>query len=287
MRHAFRIAPLLLLAAASSALCQKLPFSVTVTGAGKPIILIPGLESSGSVWDGTVAHYKSKHQLHVLTLAGFAGEPAIPGLQLRDVRDGVIRYMRDNKLDHPAIVGHSLGGFLALWIASTAPDLPGRIVSVDGLPFLPALFDPSASANEGVGAAERMRKMYASLGPAQMEAMAKMALTQMIAEPKIVEVAAQWAANSDGAFVGQAVYDLMTIDLRPEVSGIRTPVLLIAAGKALGPKTRLAYEAQVANVARHQVEVAANALHFIMFDDPAFLFNSMDKFLAQGESDAQ
>jgi pimeloyl-ACP methyl ester carboxylesterase len=262
---------------------QNLPFSVSVHGAGKPMILIPGLESSGAVWDGTVAHYKTTHQLHVLTVAGFAGEPAIPGLKLCDVRDGVIRYIRENKLDHPVIVGHSLGGFVALWIAATAPELTGRIVSVDGVPFLPALFGESASEED----AARMQKMYASLSPQQMETMARMALTQMIAEPKNIEMAAGWAAKSDSAFVGQAVYDLMTTDLRPELEAIRAPVLLIGAGKALGAKAESAYEAQIANAPLHRVAIATNALHFIMLDDPDFLFGAMDAFLAKGEIHAK
>ena len=65
------------------------------------MILIPGLESSGAVWDGAVSHYSNRYGMHVLTLAGFAGEPPVPGLCLQSVRDGIIRYVRDNKLDHP------------------------------------------------------------------------------------------------------------------------------------------------------------------------------------------
>lgn len=251
------------------------------------MILIPGLESPGAVWDGAVSHYQARYRMHVLTLAGFAGEPALPGLRLRDVRDGVIRYIRENKLDRPVIVGHSLGGFLALWIAAAAPELTGPIVSVDGLPFLPALLNPAATAAAGLEDAERMRKLYASLGPAQMEAMARMALTQMISEPKNIEMATAWAAKSDSAFVGQAVYDLMATDLRGEMAEIRTPVLLVAAGKALGDRARQAYEEQVERARDRRVVVAPEALHFIMFDDPAFLWSAIDSFLAEGEPHAR
>lgn len=60
-------------------------FAVKVTGHGRPVILIPGLSSSGAVWDGTVAHLKSRFECHVLTLAGFAGEPRIPAPFLKTV----------------------------------------------------------------------------------------------------------------------------------------------------------------------------------------------------------
>src|SRR6201986_2511600 len=53
------------------------PFSVTVTGWCPPMILIPGLACTGSVWDGAVEHFKDRYECHVVTLAGFAGQPAM------------------------------------------------------------------------------------------------------------------------------------------------------------------------------------------------------------------
>jgi hypothetical protein len=50
-------------------------FGVEVSGAGRPVILIPGLGCPGSIWQATVAHLAPAAQVHVLTLAGFAGRP--------------------------------------------------------------------------------------------------------------------------------------------------------------------------------------------------------------------
>jgi pimeloyl-ACP methyl ester carboxylesterase len=77
------------------------PFQVKVTGRGRPVILIPGLSSSGETWDTTVARYKDRFECHVLTLAGFAGAPRIPAPMLEHVREGIAAYIRKNKLDHP------------------------------------------------------------------------------------------------------------------------------------------------------------------------------------------
>lgn len=289
MKHTFHFALLLAAILAPAAVCQPRSFSVSVSGSGLPMILIPGLESPAAVWDGVAAHYRSNYQVHALTLAGFAGQPAVPELRLFTVRDDIIRYIRERHLDHPVIVGHSLGGFLALWIAAAAPDLACLIVSVDGVPFLPALFDPAAGVDRSRADAGQMRRMYASLDSAQMETMARMALTRMITAPNDVEMAAKWAASSDASFVGQAVYDLMTTDLRPEMGKLRAPLLLIAAGKAFGDtpgrlsEVQSAYEKQVEAAPDHHVVVAANALHFVMLDDRAFLLNAMDGFLSAKE----
>src|SRR5206468_2702470 len=75
------------------------PFAVKVTGSGKPMILIPGLACSGDVWDSTVAHFKDRYECHVLTLAGFAGQPALKGdAAFSDtIVKGIAKYARDKK----------------------------------------------------------------------------------------------------------------------------------------------------------------------------------------------
>jgi N-formylmaleamate deformylase len=260
-------------------------FSVEIDGTGPPMILIPGLESPGQVWKNLIENYRTKYQIHALTLAGFAGEPAVAGLRLEKVKDEIIAYIQKNKLAKPVIVGHSLGGFLAFWIGSSAPDLAGEIISVDGLPFLPALMDPAASVADSRVQAEQMRSLFASMKPEQMQTMAKMSLTQMISDPKMVDTVVKWAERSDAGFVGQALYDLMTTDLRAEIAKISCPVLLIGAGKAFASnpdqlaRVRTTYELQVAKAPQHKVVMAEHALHFIMLDDPQFLIREIDEFL--------
>src|SRR6185503_18397683 len=134
--------------------------------------------------------------------------------------------------------------------------------------------------------AEQMRKVYASLNSTQMETMARMALTRMITAPNDVDMAAKWAGRSDAAFVGQAVYDLMTTDLRPEMAKLRAPLLLIGAGKAVADtpehlsEAQSAYEKQVEAAPVHRVVMASKALHFIMLDDREFLLGTIDGVLS-------
>lgn len=262
-------------------------FTVRVTGTGnRPMILIPGLLSSGAVWDGVVEHFSSRYRLHVLTIAGFAGVPAVDGPLLPRVRDELITYIREEHLDRPVLVGHSLGAFLAFWVASTVPDAVGSIVAVDGVPFLPALTNPSATVDVKTQA-DQMRALYRSMTPQQIGMQSHMALTQMISDPANIARATGWAAQSDGRATGQAIYELMTTDLRGEAANIRSDVLLVAAAKgAASIPDRLeavqkAYEAQVARVPHHQVVAATRALHFVMWDDAQFLHATMDAFLGR------
>jgi pimeloyl-ACP methyl ester carboxylesterase len=86
-------------------------FAVRVTGTGKPMILIPGLTCSGDVWDSTVEHFKGRYQCHVLTLAGFAGQPPISPPLMETVRKDLAGYIRAKKLEHPVLSAIALADF--------------------------------------------------------------------------------------------------------------------------------------------------------------------------------
>lgn len=269
-------------------------FTVRVTGTGnQPMILIPGLLSSGDVWDSVVEHFSSRYRLHVLTIAGFAGVPAVDGPLLPRVRDELIAYMREENLDQPVLVGHSLGAFLAFWVASTVPDAVGPIVAVDGVPFMPALTNPFANVAGVKAQAERMRALYRSMTPEQLGMQIRMVLAHMISDPANIARAADWAAQSDGHATGQAIYELMTTDLRAEAANIRANVLLIAAAKTVASipdrleAVQKAYEAQVARVPNHRVIAALGALHFVMLDDAEYLHSTMDAFLGRTQPTAE
>lgn len=260
-------------------------FAVKTVGKGQPMILIPGLLSSGDVWSTTVDHFKDRYECHILTLAGFAGQPAIDAPFLDTVREEVIRYIKDHHLAHPVIVGHSLGGFVALWIAATAPDAVGAVVAVDGVPYLSALMNPAATPDSVRGQAEKMRELYATFTPQQIRAQSQLSLASMMKSPADVERALTWAEASAPKTAGQAMYEMMVTDLRDQMSKVTAPVLLLAAGDfakddATREQVRAGYEAQVAKVPVHTVTLVPEARHFIMLDAPSVLWSAMEKFLA-------
>lgn len=258
-------------------------FEVAVHGAGQPVILIPGLSTPGQVWDETVAHLEDRFQLHVLTLAGFGGPAPVGAPFLPRVATEIAAYIRDQGLEKPVLIGHSLGGFLAFQVAAAEAALIGGVVAVDGVPFLSALADPSVTAESQRAQAEQIAAMYTTMPPEQLAAQTRLTLAGMITDPENVERAAAWSAGSDPASVGLAVAELMTTDLRQKVSKITAPVLLIgalgAAPEGMRPVFRESYRAQVAAIPDVEVIFAESARHFMMLDDPDFLFAALDGFL--------
>jgi pimeloyl-ACP methyl ester carboxylesterase len=260
-------------------------FDVTVSGRGRPLVLIPGLLSTGEVWSSTVDRYKDRYELHVLTLAGFGGPSPVGPPFLSRVRDDVIRYVRDRKLERPVIIGHSLGGFLAFWIAATAPDLVGGVVALDGVPYLPALSNAAATPESMHKQADQIKALYASQSKEQLAMQSRMAFASMMTSPADVDRAMTWVAKADAATAGIAVAEMLTTDLREQVAAITAPVLLIGApGSApepMRPTISKNYELQVAKIKGARVVMAPTARHFVMLDDPKFVFSAVDEFLAK------
>jgi len=145
---------------------------------------------------------------------------------------------------------------------------------------------PSATAQSSAPQADQIRKLYGSFTREQLAAQSRTAFASLIKDPGQVETATGWSATSDPATVGTAVYEMMTTDLRQQIAAIKSPVLLLAAADGApdaASRKQLAssYEAQVAKVPQARVVLAERARHFIMLDDPAFLFSTMDTFLKE------
>ena len=64
------------------------------------------------------------------------------GPVLEPFMQGLADYITECRIERPAVVGHSIGGMIALMLAARHPQLPGRVVSVDGAPFIGPLMAP-------------------------------------------------------------------------------------------------------------------------------------------------
>jgi N-formylmaleamate deformylase len=278
------------LLAASSAYAIDPPkvIDVKVTGHGKPVILIPGLATPGAVWDDTVKHLQDNFQCHVVTIAGFGGlAPVKSDHLLDDVRDQLIAYIRAQKLEKATIIGHSLGGNVAIDLAEHAPELPGDIVVLDSLPFLAAVMMPGVT--DAAGAKKAAAAMRATIGDRTPEQFAKyqleVSIPAMVTRPDDVKRIAEMCGKSDPATTGQAMSELLGSDLRSDLGKIKCPILVLGALAdklqfAPRPALEANYKTQYTNAPQTRFEFFEKAKHFIMIDDPIGFYAALDKELA-------
>ena len=262
-------------------------FTVRVVGKGQPMLLIPGLTCPGAVWDEAVAHYQRQYQCHVISLAGFGGTApvAVADPLLPTVRDQLLAYIKTQKLNKPVVVGHSLGGFMALALSAARPEAIGPLVIVDSLPYLAAIQNPAATVETVKPVAEKMRQQMQRghlPAAAQRQMVAGMA-TDTARQTQI----ARWGMASDPATTAQAMYDMYTIDLRDGISRIQQPVLVLGAWAAYAQygstkeSTRAIFAQQYAKLPQARIEMSEAGRHFLMYDDTAWFLAQADAFLKQ------
>ncbi len=96
---------------------------------GKPdVVLIPGLSSSRSVWDAEAKLLAPNYRMHLVQVDGFAGAPAgvnATGPMLPGIVEELHGYIAAAGMK-PVVVGHSLGGLLALMLADNIRGMYGR-----------------------------------------------------------------------------------------------------------------------------------------------------------------
>jgi N-formylmaleamate deformylase len=244
---------------------KPVAFSAKVSGRGRPVIFIPGLGCPGEVWDDTVAHLGDDYEAHVLTLSGFAGNDAIDEPLSAAVRRDLTRYIRSRHLRDPIVVGHSMGGFIADWIASYHPELVGPVIVVDAGPALSGDLDE----------AKALRARWKHASDDEFTDGMRAAFMAMSSVPKKMTPVVEAVIRSDRRAIGDAIYEMITTDLTDKVRDITAPVLVIAADGGYQQRIR----AQIETIPDHEMIVVPHTRHFVMYDDPGAFYRAVDKFL--------
>ena len=256
-------------------------FSVAVSGDGPDVILIPGLASSAAVWDGTVDHLKGRYRLHVLNLAGFAGEPAGANAQGDVLAPSVAAldaYIKANRLEHPVIVGHSLGGLMALMLAEAHPEDAGKLIIADSLPFAGLMMGPQVTAAAIAPQAKAMRDGVIAMPADAFKAQQQATMARMVTADADRERVVQWSLDSDRRVLAQAFYEDLTEDARPGLPALTAPVAVIyPVDAAQTPEATAAfYKAAWAGAPRVAFTPIAASRHFEMLDQPAAFYGALD-----------
>ena len=268
-------------------------FCVKVTGTGAPMIFLPELSVSGSVWSRIVAHFESHFQCHVIEIAGFAGQPPVEATPLlAAVREELAAYIRERELCPAVVIGHGLGGFIAMCLAADYPELVHRLVILDSYPFyMGAGLNPQATLQDGEKAGQAVFEAYNSPPNPEFERKAEMAKKILVTHCEHAARIVLWRRASDRPTAGRALRELLSSDIRQQLAVITAGILVVGTwiGKYqfLGTtrqETENLFRSQYARAKDWKLVLMDNARHFAMLDDPEGLSAVMSDFLS-GASD--
>jgi pimeloyl-ACP methyl ester carboxylesterase len=156
----------------------------------------------------------------------------------------------------------------------------GPIVAVEGVPFVADLLATRRHRGERAAAGRGAPQHHVQDVLLEFAAHNRAQLSSMIGDLAQVDRIAALGARSDPAAVGQAIYEMMTTDLREKVAAVASPSLLVVADAGGTAEARRGRRTPGGPVPDHRIVVVARSRHFVMLDAPGAFFGAVDAFLA-------
>ncbi len=256
--------------------------SVTTRGTGPDIILIHGLAGHGDVWNASADLLDDRYRLHVVQINGFAGAaPAAnaQGAVSAPVAEEIARYIRETSLNKPALVGHSMGGSIAMMTAARHPDLPGRVMVIDMVPFMGLLFGPPGTTAENIRPSADAFRTEILTKEGTLEQM----IPTMTRKEEARTLLARYARESHRQTVADAFHELFVTDLGPELPKITAPLTVLYVVPEPAPMPPAQFEAALkqmyAAAPRAHLVRIDESNHYIQIDQPARFVAEVDAFM--------
>jgi N-formylmaleamate deformylase len=248
---------------------------VTITRHGRAdrnerdVLLIPGLASGPSVWAGLVAALPG-HRLHLVHIAGFAKLAAganARGALLQPLAAELARYIRETGLRSPAIIGHSMGGTLAMMLGLRNDVTIGRILVVDMLPDGAGMV---GGTSEGLGYLAGQLNGYFTGTKA-----GRQLLADMVAR-------SPGGRDSDPRVIAQALSEMAQTDLTPRLSSLVCPLHVVYAlprDREMAATQAQRYRTAYARARQPRLAGIGPSGHMLMLDQPRRFLRAVENFL--------
>lgn len=240
---------------------------------GRPLIFVPALFCGSWQWNGQVALLANRFNIFVVTLPGFDGRArdTRPDLMERAV-SSLSLLIHERKLNRPIVVGHSLGGSIAVLFGEERPREAGGIIAVEGG------YPIAKSAAQRQRQVARNASQYDGVDRKTFDRVLRTNMLQyIITSKKDVNTVAGLAERSDPNAIADWMRAALLLDLTPNLSRIRVPFTEIVPfdpnidpyqGFATLNAKREAYQAFVAHAGDGRAMIITPSRHFVMFDQP-------------------
>lgn len=270
---------LLTIQASAQETIQKNSFQVTVTGEGAAILYFPGFSIGGSIFQETIDQLKIKGQNHIFTFAGFDGVNPIEMPWYSTIKEDLKVYIQEQKLDEITIIGHSMGGNLALDLAMELPENVSKLVIIDALPCMREVMMPGVPA-EALQYESPFNNQVLNMHEEGFKGYAMNMAANMTKDSLGVSKILDWILKADRKTYVYGYTDLLKIDARPGLGKIKAACLILVAPEPYGEDMVLKnINSQYESLGTKTVKVAPKSRHFIMYDNLPWMVNEINLHL--------
>lgn len=259
---------------------------VETRGRGPDVVLIPGLASTATLWRRTADRLDDRYRVHLVTVRGFG--PTDPGANANGavsapVAEEIRRYIAQARLERPALIGHSLGGQIALRVAAADGRRIGRVMVVDAAPFFPSLISDAARSQDVEPIARIAYSALILLGDDALAGQGRSLGVELGGASDALFGTLGWQGG-DRRVLAQGLYEVMTADLRGRLRQVTAPVTVVYGWSADDRNPRARVDALFRAGYRGLREPARferieGAEHMVMVDQPTRFQAAVDRFL--------
>jgi 3-oxoadipate enol-lactonase len=250
-----------------------------VSSEGPPLFLFHSLLSDRASFDLIAPQLARSYRVIVPELPGFGGSKAVSG-GLAAVADRMAEMVRDAADDKDAIVlGNGYGGFVALQMAIRHPDIAHKLVLADcGAAFSEAGRD----AFRNMAAASKAKGLVAITDVAMRRLFAP---EFQAAHPDLMRDRREAFLKTDPEVLQSACAQLAELDLRPELSKVKVPVLVLVGEHDEATPPPMSHEL-AALLPNARLKVLAGCAHVPQLQAPEVFLEAVGDFLKRAHAPA-
>jgi len=232
------------------------------------LVFIHSLGSSAKVWEVMVPYFQGTYDVWTYELPGHGTTEPKPGLTIETAAEDLQHYLQTNDIDYPILIGHGMGGLIAMEYAFNHPAEVRFLVVLDATPR------QLATAEQKVYVTEQLQGDYDRFVAAHY--------LQMSPSEEITNDLIDQALRTDSANFISLLMSSFDFDLTEELPRQTIPILVV--GSALffpDPETveiRLA-EIGFSTARTISFKRMANTGHYMMLEQPVYLASVLLAFI--------
>lgn len=227
----------------------------------KTIVFLHGWDNSSEVFRPLSYYLKNDFSIYAPDLPGFGKSSIEKPMVLKDYADFVCKFLKDNEIEKPIIIGHSFGGAIAAKLAILYPEIMSKLILVGAS----AIREP----NLKLKLTEKSAKIIKNFLPKKVR--------QFIL--KFLELNNSDYARIENPFLKETFKIVIKENLASELSLIKVPTIVIWGEK--DTETPLKEGELIARlIPNAKLSIVKNAGHHVFLEKPDEFIKLIKEFIS-------